>query len=77
MACQSGLPCSGTPITPHELSYAVDDVVGLRMKMEHLKTLLIANRAEIATRILKTARCVEIAELLSSRNQALPFTTDY
>ena len=26
-------------------------------KMEHLKTLLIANRAEIATRILKTAKC--------------------
>ena len=25
--------------------------------MEHLKTLLIANRAEIATRILKTAKC--------------------
>ena len=25
--------------------------------MERLKTLLIANRAEIATRILKTAKC--------------------
>ena len=25
--------------------------------MEHLKTLIIANRAEIATRILKTAKC--------------------
>ena len=57
--------------TPHELSYVVDNVGGLRVKMEHLKTLLIANRAEIATRILKTARCVEIAELLSSSSFAI------
>ena len=25
--------------------------------MDHLKTILVANRAEIATRILKTAKC--------------------